>query len=70
MSTVTIPKNEYQALKRQSAAYREVASRLFESVVKDDITDVVRGFAATGKYSAIFIADLESGLRKSSYAKA
>lgn len=70
MSTVTIPKNEYRALKRQSVAYRKIASRLFESVVKDDIADVVRGFTTTGKYSAAFIADLESGLRKSSYAKA
>jgi len=70
MVKVSISKDEYQTLKRQSAAYRKIATRLFEAVVKDDIADVVRGFAATGKYSVAFIADLESGLRKSSYAKA
>lgn len=70
MATVTIRKDEYQALKRQSAAYKKLASKLFEAVVKDDIGAVVRDFSATGKYSATFLAEFESGLRKSSYARA
>ena len=70
MTQVTIAKDEYQALKRRSAAYKRLTSKLFEEVVKDDIGEVVHDFAATGKYSTAFLAEFESGLRKSSYARA
>jgi hypothetical protein len=70
MSKVTIQKNEYQSLKRQSSAYRKLATRLFEAVVKDDISSVVRDFAHTDLYSKEFLAEFEDGLRKSTYRKA
>ncbi|MDO8518482.1 MAG: hypothetical protein Q7S26_04310 [bacterium] len=70
MSKVTIQKNEYQSLKRQSTAYRKLAGRIFEAVVKDDIVTVVQDFAHTNLYSKEFLAEFESGLRKSTYGKA
>lgn len=70
MSTVTIPKKEYQKLRRYSSAYRKLATRLFEAVVHDDIETVVRDFTATKLYSKAFLTDLEKGLRRSSYGKA
>lgn len=70
MTTVTIPKNEYQALKRQSVAYRKIAAQLFKAVVRDDVASVVRDFAATGLYTKEFLVSLEKGLSKSSYSRA
>jgi len=69
MVKVTIPKEEYQKLQQQSQAYQKLAARLFESIIKDPIRDVVQDFKDTGLYSKGFLADLETGLRKSSYAK-
>jgi len=69
MMKVTIPKEEYQKLQQQSRAYQKLAARLFESIIKDPIRDVVQDFKDTGLYSKDFLADLEAGLRKSSYAK-
>ena len=70
MSQVTISKQEYKQLKRQEAAYRKIAAKLFQSIVKDDIASVVRDFADTKLYSKGFLNDLENGLRKSSYGRA
>ncbi|MDO8514311.1 MAG: hypothetical protein Q7S50_02085 [bacterium] len=70
MNKITIPKDEYQALKRQSKAYRQLAGRLFEVVVHDDVGIVIEDFAKTKLYSKEFLADLEKGLRRSSYGKA
>ena len=69
MTTVTIPKKEYQKLKSQALAYRKMAKSLFSAVVKDPISEVAADFQATGLYNRNFIKDLESGLRKSSYLK-
>ena len=69
MAKVTIPKEEYQKLQKQARAYQKLAARLFESIIKDPIREVVRDFRDTGLYSKDFLADLEAGLRKSSYAK-
>ena len=69
MVKVTIPKEEYQKLQEQSQAYQKLAARLFELIIKDPIRDVVQDFKDTGLYSKGFLADLEAGLRKSSYAK-
>ena len=70
MSQVTISEQEYKQLKRQGAAYRKLAARLFQSVVKDDVASVVGDFANTDLYSKGFLTDLEKGLRKSSYGRA
>jgi hypothetical protein len=69
MAKVTITKEEYKKLQQQSKAYQKLATRLFESIIKDPIREVVQDFRDTGLYSKEFLADLEVGLRKSSYAK-
>lgn len=69
MATVRVPKTEYECLRRQAAAYRAFAARLFRSVLEDPIEDVVEDFRKTKLYAEAFLKDLESGLRKSSYAK-
>ncbi len=67
MSRITISKTEYKKLKKESKAYRAVASRLFEILIKDPVKAVVDDFRASGLYSKEFIDDLEDGLKKSSY---
>lgn len=69
MVKVTLPKNEYQQLKRQAEAYRKFVAQLFESVVQDPISKVVKDFQKTNLYTEGFLKDLESGLHKSSYTK-
>lgn len=69
MSSVTLPKNEYQKLKKQAEAYRKFASQVFEIVIQDPIPSIVDDFRKTNMYSDNFLNDLESGLRKSSIAK-
>jgi len=69
MVRVTLPKTEYEQLKRQAEAYRRFAARLFELAIGDPIEEVVEDFRKTNLYTKDFLKDLESGLRKSSYAK-
>lgn len=64
-----MPKTEYEKLKKQAAAYRQIAGRLFEAVLKDPAEEVVEDFRKTGLYNESFLNDLENGLRKSSYTK-
>ena len=68
MSTITLPKNEYLKLKRESTEFRRLSARIFEIAV-DDVTNVVEDFKKTNLYTDEFLADLEDGLRKSSYGK-
>lgn len=68
--TVTITKKEYRELKRDAREYRRITTRVFESVVKDDVTAVVADFRKTDLYTDGFLSDLEQGLRKSTYGKA
>lgn len=67
MTNVIISRKELNKLVRQSRAYKKLASRLFETVVKDPISEVVEDFAQTDLYSKGFLKDMEAGLRKSSY---
>lgn len=69
MAQVTLPKTEYEQLKRQAEAYRKFAARIFELAIRDPIEEVVKDFRRTNLYTKGFLKDLESGLRKSSYAK-
>ena len=69
MVKVSIPKTEYQQLRRQAAAYRKITENVFASVLRDPIMEVKEDFRKTGLYTATFLDDLETGLRKSSYAK-
>jgi hypothetical protein len=69
MSTVVISKIEYQNLKKQARAYRDIMTKLHKSVVRDSVDSVAADFKATGLYSAEFLKDLKTGLKKSSYSK-
>lgn len=66
---VSLPKEEYLHLKQQAQFYRVMAARVFELPLRDPASDVVADFRATDLYEEEFLADLEDGLRKSSYAK-
>lgn len=68
-ASIRVPKEDYQRLARQAKAYRAFAARFFESVIRDPVEDVMEEFRMTGLYTDAFLHDLESGLRKSSYAK-
>jgi hypothetical protein len=73
MSTVTISKTQYEALKRRATAY----DRLITAARKDvfsppptrDRKEVMREFRATKKYSTAFLESLDKGLARSSYFK-
>ncbi len=69
MSSITISREEYLQLKQQATAYKNITSRVFRSVLEDPIQEVVKDFRNTDLYADGFLADLESGLRQSSYAK-
>ncbi len=69
VNTITIPKKEYTALQRESRAYRRITSRVFETVVQDDIPSIVADFRKTETYTDEFLKDFEEGLGKSSYGK-
>ena len=69
MSTITLPKIEYQKLKKEANAYRRIKTHLFESLIRDPIDKVVQDFKETHLYSEAFLQDLERGLRRSSYGK-
>ena len=58
MSKISISREEYKNLKKQSEAYKTLATRFFETAIKDSTKDVVKDF----------LSDLENGLRKSSYS--
>jgi len=69
MVEVTLPKTEYEQLRRQAAAYRKFAARFFEIAIYDPVDDIIKDFRKTNLYSEKFLKDLDSGLRQSSYAK-
>lgn len=71
MSTVTIPKKEYQKLVETRLRYeylrRAIEEDLFVSPPTKKIGGIVAEFSAVKKYSRAFLRDLERGLRRSSY---
>ena len=69
MNRITISQEEYRKLRKQASAYKKLASRLFEAVIKDPIKVVVADFRKSGIYTQDFLHDLEAGLRKSSYGR-
>lgn len=66
---IKLPKLEYLRLKQQAEAYRMISARVFELPLRDPIDGVVADFEASKLYTDEFLADLEDGLRKSSYTK-
>ncbi len=69
MSNVTLSKAEYRKLKQQADAYKKITKRIFESVIRAPLEEVVEDFRQTELYTDDFLEDLEEGLSKSSYAK-
>ena len=69
MANVTLSKEEYEKLKKQVKAYQKLRARLFEFILYDPVETVVEDFRKTKLYTEEFLSDLESGLRKSSYAR-
>ncbi|OGD65385.1 hypothetical protein A3F08_01770 [Candidatus Berkelbacteria bacterium RIFCSPHIGHO2_12_FULL_36_9] len=69
MRNITLSKTEYEQLKKQAEAYQKFAARCFELIIQDPVEETVADFRKTKLYSENFLDDLESGLRKSSYAK-
>lgn len=69
MAKIEISKIEYERLKGQAEAYRKFAAKFFESILKSPVEEVVEDFRKAGLYTDGFLKDLESGLKKSSWAK-
>jgi hypothetical protein len=69
METITIPKNEYKKLVSKANAYQKLAEHFFGDALKTSLKDVVDDFRKTNLYTEGFLADLENGLKKSTYFK-
>lgn len=70
MPKITISQDQYELLERQAQAYRQMATRLFESLLEGEtIKNIVEDFRQTDLYTEGFLNDLESGLKKSSLGR-
>lgn len=69
MNYITIPKTEYQQLRRHAKAFRNLSAKIFKSALQDRVAVVVDDFKKTKLYTKGFLRDLEAGLRESSYDK-
>lgn len=71
MSTITIPRKEYEKLVETKYRFDYMQSvferGLFSPPPTKDIKKVLREFSATGLYGRKFLTDLERGLRRSTY---
>ena len=71
MSTVTITKTQYEGLRRQAEAYRQIVvaagSDLFNPPPTRDPRKVIAEFRKTKRYSKEFLDSLKKGLKRSSY---
>lgn len=74
MTTITIPKREYQKLIDTRLRYeylREIFEKgFFATPPTHDKKAIVRAFRDTKKYSKQFLESLEKGLGRSSYFRA
>ena len=66
MSTITLPRPEYETLKQKAHAYEELAGLFFEKAKTGSVKEIVKDFEKTGLYSRGFLRDLKMGLEKSS----
>ena len=71
MTTITIPKNEYQKLVEKSLRYEYIRQmmekNLFAPPPVKNARKVIGELRKTKLYSRGFLKDLEKGLRRSSY---
>ena len=73
MSTVTISKTQYEALKRRAVAYERVVAAtredIFSSPPVHSVKKIMQEFKDTKRYSAEFLNSLKKGLSRSTYFK-
>ena len=73
MTTVTIPRKEYQALLENKLRFEYVKKsfddEIFAPPPTRNVKEVVKAFKATGLYNKKFLQSLEKGLKRSSYFK-
>ena len=71
MTTITIPKNEYQKLVEKSLRYEYIRQmmegNLFAPPPVKNTRKIIGELRKTKLYSRGFLKDLEKGLRRSSY---
>jgi len=71
MSTVTISKIQYEALKQQADAYKRIVSatenELFSPPPTRDRRQVLRALTQTKRYSPAFLKSVEKGLARSRF---
>ena len=71
MSTITIPKIEYDFLKKRATAYERVLSiaqdEMFAPPPTRSEKNIIQTLRATKRYNKKFIASVNKGLRHSSY---
>jgi hypothetical protein len=70
MITVTVPKTEYEILKSQAYAYKQLLNAVSENAVTPPTrskSKVLAAFKKTGKYNATFLTSLKKGLNRSSF---
>ena len=73
MSTITIPRKEYEELVDKRLRYEYLRQMMngdiFSAPPEKNIKKVLKEFRASKKYSQKFIKSLENGLKRSSYFK-
>jgi len=71
MSTVTISKTQYEALKQRAEAYERIVSatsdELFSPPPTRDAKKVISDMRKTKRYSEAFLKSLEKGLSRTNY---
>ena len=73
MTTITIPKKEYQTLTEKALRYDYLKKILKEDIFSSpsvrNTKMVMREFGGTGRYNKKFLESLEKGLKRSTYFK-
>lgn len=73
MTTITLPKNKYQELKKKAQAYELILSIIEKDIFSlppiNDPKQIISEFKKTGLYNKEFIESLKKGLNRSSYFK-
>ena len=71
MATITIPKIEYDILKKKAGLYEHIRTvmekDIFASPPTADIKEVMDAFKNTKRYNKAFLNSLGKGLKRSSY---
>lgn len=73
MTTITLPRNKYQDLKKKAQAYELILNIIEKDIFSlppiNDSKKIIGEFKKTGLYNEKFIESLKKGLNRSSYFK-